>query len=175
MRLSALKHLAEAVCAIAQSREILILGSAALLVSHPDLGQSGDPLETSFDADLLVTPSDEDLAAMLHEALGEGSLFAARTGYHADVLRPEIREMLPPGWETRRLPLSGVAGVAALAPEDVLIAKLRVGREKDMSTVRWMLDHQRIAWDTLKTRLDQTPMPESEVVAVYRRLQACCG
>lgn len=173
MRLPTLKHLAEAVRVLAESRNVCVLGSSALLVSFPDMGQPGDPLETSFDADLLITPSDEPLAAMLHEALGEGSLFAARTGYHVDILRPEIRETLPPGWEARVVTLQGAVGVVALSPEDLVVAKLRVGREKDLKTCRWLFTHQKLSWQAAKHRLDQTPMPESEVVTVCRRLDSC--
>jgi hypothetical protein len=62
------------------------LGS--LLVSLPELAEP--PLEATYDSDLLVESCDEGLAAVVHEAVGEGSLFAQRTGYHADILRPNI-------------------------------------------------------------------------------------
>jgi hypothetical protein len=58
-----------------------VLGSSALLGSFAELGEAGGPLELTFDADLLVEPCDEQLAALLHEAVGEGSLFAQRAGY----------------------------------------------------------------------------------------------
>ena len=76
-------------------------------------------------ADLLIEPCDEQIAAMLHEAVGEGGLFAQRTGYHADILRPEIIETLPSGWETRLVKLDKTA--AAFSPEDLLVVKLRAG------------------------------------------------
>ena len=101
MRLPALNHLLGAVQSLARAKRISVLGSSALLASFPELGEPGGPLELSFDADLLVEPCDEQLAAMLHEAVGEGSLFAQRTGYNADILRPEISATLPPGWETQ--------------------------------------------------------------------------
>lgn len=83
MRLPALKHLIEATEALSHPERIRVLGSSALLASFPELGEPGQPLEISFDADLLIEPCDPQLAAMLHEAVGEGSLFAQRTGYHA--------------------------------------------------------------------------------------------
>lgn len=89
MRLPALKHLVEAVHALARSERVCVLGSSALLGSFPELGEAGGPLELSFDADLLLQPCDEQLAALLHEAVGEGSLFTQRMGYHADILRPD--------------------------------------------------------------------------------------
>src|ERR1041385_1267625 len=105
MRLPALKHLISAVQGIAASQRVIVLGSSALLGTFPQLGDPDGPLEKTFDADLLVEPCDEQLAAVLHEAVGDGSLFAQRTGFHADILRREILETLPPDWESRLVPL----------------------------------------------------------------------
>jgi hypothetical protein len=138
MRLPALIHLLEAVKGLSRCESIRVLGSSALLARFPELGEAGGPLELSYDADLLVQPCDERLAAMLHEAVGEGSLFAQREGYHADVLRPEIGETLAPGWEERLVPLPMPWG-SALAPEDLLVAKLKVGRPKDVELGRHLL------------------------------------
>ncbi len=116
MRLSALKHLLEATQALGHPQRIRVLGSSALLASFPELGEPGQPLEISFDADLLIEPCDPQLAAMLHEAVGEGSLFAQRTGYHADFLRPEILETLPAGWESAVVSLAGLANASVPSP-----------------------------------------------------------
>ncbi len=171
MRLPALKHLVEAVHALARSERICVLGSSALLGSFPELGEASGPLELSFDADLLLQPCDEQLAALLHEAVGEGSLFAQRSGYHADVLRPEITETLPPGWESRLVPLDDDARAVALAPEDLLVVKLRVGRPKDLELCRAVIQRGLVAATVLRTRLDATPLAEDEIVDVYARLQ----
>jgi hypothetical protein len=171
MRLSALKHLLEAVHALAHSERICVLGSSALLGSFPELGEAGGPLETSFDGDLLLEPCDEQLAALLHEAVGEGSLFAQRAGYHADILRAEIIETLPPGWESRLVLLDQAAKAVALAPADLLAVKLRTGREKDLDLCRVVLHRGLIAPAALKARLDAMPLAENEIVRVYQRLQ----
>lgn len=171
MRLPALKHLVEAVHALARSERICVLGSSALLGSFPELGEASGPLELSFDADLLLQPCDEQLAALLHEAVGEGSLFAQRTGYHADVLRPEITETLPPGWESRLVRLDDAARAVALAPEDLLVVKLRVGRAKDLGLCRAVLRRGLVSASVLRARLDATPLPEAEITAVYARLR----
>lgn len=168
MRLPALVHLIESVHSLGRSASIRVLGSSALLASFPELGETGGPLELSYDADLLVEPCDEQLAAMLHEAVGEGSLFAQRTGYHADILRPEIVETLPPGWKSRLVPFQTTA--AALAPEDVLVVKLRLGRAKDLELCHELLRRGLVSADKLKERVDATPMPEAEIVRVCRRL-----
>jgi len=51
--------------AITPGRRIVILGSSSLLASFPDLGGAAGPLETSFDADLLIEGVDEPLSAVL--------------------------------------------------------------------------------------------------------------
>lgn len=169
MRLPALKHLLGAVQSLARPERIYVLGSSALLASFPELGEASGPLELSFDADLLVEPCDEQLAAMLHEAVGEGSLFAQRTGYNADILRPEIIATLPPGWESRLIRLD--ATNAALSPEDLLVVKLRAGRAKDLELCRTLVDSRRVSAAALRQRLEQTPLDEREIRRVYERLR----
>jgi len=101
MRLQFLTHLLNSVSALAQPRRIIVLGSSSLLPQHPDLGDAGQPLELSLDADLLVEPIDESLADLLKDAVGHESAFEQRQGYYADILRPIIAETLPAGWESR--------------------------------------------------------------------------
>ena len=175
MRLPALKHLVEVVASLSRSERICVMGSSSLLGSFPDIGDAGGPLELTFDADLLVQPCDEQLAAMLHEAVGEGSLFAGRTGYHADILRPEIQEMLATGWMNRLVPLYPERNAVALDPTDLLVVKLRVGRPKDLRLCSAVLREQLVTTAQLRSRLDETSLPESEIVAVYRRLSELTG
>jgi hypothetical protein len=170
MRLPALKHLVEAVQALAHSRKICVLGSSALLVTREDLGDPGQPLELSFDADLLLEPCDEALAAMLHEAVGEGSLFAGRTGYYADILRPEIVETLPAGWPQRSVRLDVAGDVCALSPLDVAAVKLRVGRAKDLDLVRCLHRLGIVTEAGLRDTLRALPLTEAETVRVFQRL-----
>jgi len=56
MRLPALNHLVAATQALSHCERIRVLGSSALLASFPELGNAGQPLELSYDADLLVEP-----------------------------------------------------------------------------------------------------------------------
>jgi hypothetical protein len=171
MRLPALTHLIESVQALSRCHRLRVLGSGALLASFPQLGEAGHPLELTYDADFLIEPCDEALAAMLHEAVGEGSLFAQRTGFHADILRPQIVETLPPGWETRLVPLRMPGDNAALGPEDVALTKLRLGREKDLELCRHLLGLQLVACPALRRLIEQTPMSEAEIVRVHDRLR----
>ena len=171
MRLSALKHLIEATQALCHPERIRVLGSSALLASFPELGEPGQPLEISFDADLLIEPCDPQLAAMLHEAVGEGSLFAQRTGYHADFLRPDILETLAAGWELAVVSLEGFVNASALAPADVAAVKLRVGRPKDLQLCRHLIVGGLVAPEAIRARLDAMTLVESDIVRVFARLR----
>jgi hypothetical protein len=80
MNLEALQHLLRSATALAEDCEILILGSASLLASFPELGHPDAPLASTYDADICPQPYDEITAVMLDEALGGKSrlLSAAR-------------------------------------------------------------------------------------------------
>lgn len=172
MRLSALKHLVEGVRVLAQAEHIHVLGSSSLLASFPELGEEGGPVEMSFDADLLVEPCDEQLAHMIHEAMGEGSLFAQRSGYHADLLKPEIAESLPPEWDVRLVPIPGMTNADALSPEDLMVAKLLVGRPKDLELCRQLLRRGCVDLEALRARVNATPLDDREAKLLWRRLGA---
>ncbi len=112
-----------------------VLGSSSLLPKNPNLGEPGQPLELSFDADLLLAAVDDEQAAILAEAVGQGSLFAKRQGYHADILRPAIAETLPAGWESRLTPVPGFDNAFALDAYDLALVKLVLGREEGPGVV----------------------------------------
>ncbi len=97
MNLSALQHIIRAAQALAEDRVILVLGSASLLASFPELGNGESPLAATYVADLCPDPFDELTGTMLDEALGENRAYYLRHGYHADILRETILETLPKG------------------------------------------------------------------------------
>lgn len=169
MRLPALKHLLESVRALGQSRKITVLGSASLLASFPELGEQ-DLLEYTYDGDLLLEPINKQIAGYLAEAVGQGSLFRAEHGYHADILHPTIVESLPPGWESRLVAMKGFENVYALDPHDLAAVKVVVGREKDMALVRGLLGLGKISADQLRERLHAMPLGEKEMFRAGRNL-----
>jgi len=109
MRLRSLRHVLDAARGLVHPREMTVMGSTALPGLEPELGESGQPLELSLDADVLVEPFVEREAAVLHEAIGEGSLFHRAYGVYLDVLRPQIATTLPPGRRQRRRPITEAA------------------------------------------------------------------
>jgi hypothetical protein len=91
MRLCSLNQLLEATRALAHPNRVVIIGSPSLLPAHPELGEPGQPLETSYDTNLLLTPIHEEMAAILGEAVGQQSLFAKRHDHYADILRAMLK------------------------------------------------------------------------------------
>lgn len=54
MTLAALQHLIGAASALAGDRRFLVLGSASLLASFPELGEPSSPLAATYDAEKMV-------------------------------------------------------------------------------------------------------------------------
>ena len=131
-------HLTRSAAALSECDRIIVLGSASVLASHPELGET-DLLARTYDADLLLDPWHEETALVVHDTLGEDETFHERFGYHADILRPEIVEQLPPDWEQRLVPVPRVAGAFAISPSDLACAKCLVGRPKDVSLIAHLL------------------------------------
>ena len=171
MRLQFLTHLLDAVLALARPRRVIVLGSSSLLPRHPELGDAGEPLELSFDADLLLEPVDESVAAVLKDAVGHESAFEQREGYYADILRPAIVETLPAGWEARLQAVQGYAHVFALDPYDLALVKLVLGREKDLELLRALLRLTILEPAKLRQHYQATPLGEREALGAGRNLQ----
>jgi len=165
MRLSALVHLSRAVLEMSEAESLVIFGSASLLASFPDLGDEvGSPIETTFDADIIPFPFAEDLGVMLHEAFGDGRKFHQHFGYHADIIRPEIVENFPEGWESRAVALSGIERVKCLDPHDMAAAKCRVARPKDARQLKWLAKRGVIDLGLVRERLRMIPIEVSALV-----------
>lgn len=171
MNLASLQHLVRSVRTLAEDREVIVLGSASLLASFPELGDASEPLTATYDADLCPQPFDETTALMIHESLGESGAFHLRHGYHADVLRDSIFETLPPGWRERLVPVPGCDGAASLEPHDLAATKLLVGREKDISLVRHLATTGRLSRQLVEQRLDSIPKAERLIITSSQALQ----
>jgi hypothetical protein len=160
MNLAALQHLAGAACALADDCDLVVIGSASLLASFPEMGRDDGPVAQTFDADLCPEPFDEETALMLDQALGESKAFHVRNGYHADIVRPTIFETLPKGWHGRLVPVPGVEKAMALDPLDLAAVKVLVGRPKDLKLVRLLIEEGRVAWQAVSDRVFQIELDE---------------
>lgn len=159
MTLAALQHLLRSAQALAEGRSLLVLGSASLLASFPDLGDPCGPLAATFDADLCPDPFDELIATMLDEALGENRAYYRIHGYHADILRDSILETLPAGWRERLVAIPDTGLALALDPHDLAAVKLLVGRPKDLALLKKLHSAARIQPRIARERIDLLDIP----------------
>ena len=161
MNLAALQHLVASAQALADDCEIIVLGSASLLASFPDLGNDTGPLTSTYDADICPSPFDETTAVMLNQALGESQAFHLRHGYHADILRPAIYETLPPGWRERVIAVPDCKAAFALEPHDLAAVKMLVARPKDIALVRILHGAGLLNSALVEQRLDLMDLDEN--------------
>jgi hypothetical protein len=159
MNLAALQHLIRSARALAEEVPLLVLGSASLLASFPELGDPQGPLASTYDADLCLDPFDELTAIMLDEALGENRAYFQIHGYHADILRDSILETLPTGWRDRLIPVPGTDAAHALDPHDLAAVKLLVGRSKDLALIQELHSAGHLKPEIVRDRIDLLPIP----------------
>ncbi len=154
MRLDSLKHITRAVLAMVEAERIVVFGSSSLLAHFPELGEiENSPLQSTYDADLIPYPFEEEVGLMLDESFGEDRVFHQRFGYHADIVRPKITETFPADWEKRLTPLPDVDSVFCLEPHDMAAAKCLIAREKDRVQLGFLLDGDYLNPTLLKTRI----------------------
>ena len=170
MRFRTLTPLLSIVQSLVEPDRITIIGSSSLLPQNPTLGEPGQPLEASYDVDLLLTPIDEETAAILGEAVGQQSLFTKRGGYYADILRPTMRDTLPAGWESRLHPVVGYTNVFALDIYDLALVKLMVGREKDLNLLRALFQLGLIEPARVREHYQRCPLGEHDAMNAGRNL-----
>lgn len=175
MTLAALQHLLRAAQALAEDRHFLVLGSASLLASFPDLGEPEAPLASTYDADLCPEPFDELTGLMLEEALGEDRSYYLRHGYHADILRDSIFETMPPGWRERLVAVPGTEKAYALHPCDLAAVKLLVGRPKDLSLVQALNVAGHVSAEQVRDRLDSIAKSDPDLVRCGRNFRQVFG
>jgi hypothetical protein len=171
MNLVSLQHLVRSVRTLAEDCQVIVLGSASLLASFPELGDGSEPLTTTYDADLCPQRFDETTALMIRESLGESGAFHLRPGYHVDVLRESIFDTLPSGWRKRLVPVPGCEGAQALEPHDLAATKLLVGREKHIALVGHLGHTGRLLRGVVERRLDALPKTERFIITSAQALE----
>lgn len=149
---------------------MVVFGSTSALCAHPDLPELTDAYVHTLDADFILDPWDEAIGEMLDDALGSESLFFANFKYHIDISRPDIFANFPPDFRSRLVPLRGVPDVWAVDPHDMAVAKLWVGRAKDVRLIAVLLATGRIQEALVRRLLWETPMEEKWIVRTHRCL-----
>ena len=160
MNRAALEHLIRAASAITQERDLVIVGSQAILGTMPMAPTVAPELCVSREADIYPMQRPE-LADLIDGAIGYGSAFDEQFGYYADGVGPETA-VLPNGWQTRLVKVENEntgGGVGwRLDVHDLAVAKLAAGREKDLAFVEAMLTHGIVGGALLRERVAATAL-----------------
>jgi len=165
-----LEHLIRAAGSIANSRELVIIGSQAILGTFPD---PPSELTISQEADLYPLDAPEK-AELVDGSIGEKSPFHDTFGYYAHGVAPETA-VLPRNWPSRLARVqnqntNGIAGLC-LSPVDLAISKLVAGREKDLSFVKAMLRYKLVQIERIVSLFPE--LSPEQVALVQPRLVRC--
>lgn len=165
MRREHFNHLIAAAAQISGEREIVVIGSQAIL------GAVDDPPESmllSMEADIYPR-NDPAKAEEIDASLGDGSPFHGTHGYYAHGVGPETPKA-PRGWRDRLVRVEipprvrQQAGVVALClePCDLVLAKCAAGRDRDWDFARDALEAGLVDRDELVGRIDDLPIDRTD-------------
>ncbi len=157
MRREELEHIIRASAELTKEKDIVVVGSQAILAGHPDAPPG---MLMSIEAGVFPRTHPER-AAVIDGAIGEGSPFHETFGYYAHGVGPETAKA-PAGWEERLVALSnentrGATGWC-LEPHDLVLAKCAAGREKDVAFAEEALGHGIVTPDELRARVALMPL-----------------
>jgi hypothetical protein len=162
VRKSDFDHVVAAAVDVSGEREIVVIGSQAILASVED------PPETLVESmELDVYPlNDPDKAEEIDAVLGDGSPFQGTYGFYAHGVGPETIKA-PAGWQKRLIrvavpprPAQKVEPIAyCLELHDLVLAKCAAGRERDWNYAREMLKRELVELDELLGSVRDVPVP----------------
>jgi hypothetical protein len=163
-----LEHVIRAAAAVADDREIIVIGSQAVLGQFPDA-----PAEmlVSQEADLFPR-SHPERADLIEGSIGELSPFHETFGYYAEGVSRETAK-LPAGWEARLVPVP-VGSVVGLCLEihDLVLSKWTAGREKDHQFVGAAVRHGMVQHAVLLDRLESMPVDPARRLQLRAAIEA---
>jgi uncharacterized nucleotidyltransferase DUF6036 len=165
MRREHFNHLIAAAAQISGEREIVVIGSQAIL------GAVDDPPESmllSMEADIYPR-NNPAKAEEIDASLGDGSPFQGTHGYYAHGVGPETAKA-PKGWADRLVRVEipprvrQEAGTVALCMEpcDLVLAKCAAGRERDWDFARDAIEANIVELDELRSRIDDLPINQAD-------------
>lgn len=171
MRRDQLEHAIRAACQIIQHREVIIVGSQAILGTYRE-DELPEAATMSIEVDVLpIADTNEEtarLADLIEGAAGEWSPFEQAHGFSIDGVDLSTAT-LPQGWRTRLVkvqnantaPPSGHPRFTGwcLDKHDLCVAKLCAFREKDRNFVAALLDAGLVEARVLRERLAAVPDP----------------
>ena len=165
-----LEHIIRAAADVTGDREIVVIGSQAILGEHPDApGQ----LLLSPEADVYPLHR-RDQVDEIDGVLGEGSMFHETHSYYAHGVGQETAT-LPAGWQERLVPIRNEntrqATGLCLEKHDLVLSKLAAGREKDHRFVSDALRERIVDPDILRRRLEAMPLEKEHLDQLRQALE----
>lgn len=174
MRRDEFEHVISAAAEISGEREIVVVGSQAIL------GSFSDPPKTMlFSAEADVYPlNDPGKAEAIDGSLGDGSYFHGTFGYYAHGVGPETA-VAPAGWQGRlvRVEIPARVGQATgavalcLEPHDLVLAKCVAGRNRDWEFARDAIAADLVQIDELLARVEEIPRPSADRAHLRKMLE----
>lgn len=169
MKRTELEHVIRAAGDIAGERELIIVGSQAILGQYPD---APPELRMSMEVDLWPK-NNPALADKVDRNIGEGSDFHEQFGYYAQGVAPETAK-LPKGWEDRLIKVQNantrrVTGWC-LEAHDLALSKYAAGREKDLEYTRVMVRRRMLDRHVLLKRLPAMPVDRRVMELIEGRI-----
>ena len=164
MRREHFEHVIAAAAHVADEEELVVIGSQAILGSHPDAPAT---LLRSIEADVYPLRQPENADA-IDGALGDGSPFHRAFGYYAHGVGPDTARA-PAGWQDRLIraaipPRAGstrTVTALCLEPHDLVLAKCVAGRERDWDFAREAVSANIVNAQELLRRIDDLPVEQA--------------
>ncbi len=165
-----LEHIVRASGSISGCRELVVIGSQAILGAWPDAPKE---LLTSMEADLYPAEA-PGKAELIDGCIGELSPFHDTFGYYAHGVGPETAT-LPSGWKRRLIRVenenTGGSVALCLAPVDLAISKLLAGRPKDIEFVATMMRMKVVAEPSIRQAIQE--LEPADIIRADQLLGSC--
>ena len=160
MRTEHLEHVLRAASTIVGERDVLVIGSQAVLGSIPD-ERLPPEATTSIEADLaFFDDPDDEKADQVDGSIGELSRFHETYGYYAQGVSVSTA-ILPACWIERLVlldtPRTEPARGLCLEAHDCVVSKLAAGRVKDQDFASALLREHLVDPAVLLERIDALP------------------
>jgi len=171
MKRSQLEHIIRAAGTIADDKDIVVIGSQAILATVP---LPPPDLVKSIEADVFPLAHPER-SELIDGAIGEASTFHDTFGYYAQGVSPETA-VLPASWRARLRKISGpeTHGVTGhcLDPHDLALSKYAAARPKDRDFNRVMIQNGYLKRQTLLKLLAEMPLATARRAAIRELIEA---
>lgn len=163
MNRAQLEHLIRASANIVGDHQLIVIGSQSVLGKFPEAPAE---LLFSMEADLFAKNKRKETDKL--EAIGEGSDFHQQNGYYADPV-DENTAILPRDWkarlinvETYSVSLKRTVTGFCLDPNDLFIAKIAAGRDKDIAFAQSMIEHNMVSQERVTELAKKVVAPEDD-------------